>query len=234
MKDFESVHNRDTFGNPAGGAVDGVGVQIVWQDRPLGVGDHRQEPIGASLETVIAICLNRLEFFQTTAFRCNENIVAITGLFTAHQALRRRFERRVVQGIAGTNIPENPPRPQRPNPPIGFVSDGPFLTPSPEKDPLEPLPGYLRVVDEPQEGQTEIPSVGTLPGDPPQYSAPLSIGDVSPVSEEEEREQRLREKDTVELDASEKARETREQTKAREAEKEAWAKAEAEATWKPE
>ena len=70
----------DDDGNPSGGKVLGTGLRIHWQDGPLGRGDERKEPNGAFVETVVAACVERLEFYQEASdgkFACEENAEAI-------------------------------------------------------------------------------------------------------------------------------------------------------------
>ena len=78
---IEGRHELDANGNPAGGRTAGVGIEIHWQDGPLGRGADRAEPNGAFVEGVIAAALDRLHFYQTASdgrFACREN--ALHGL----------------------------------------------------------------------------------------------------------------------------------------------------------
>lgn len=77
---FTATNRLDPQGNPAGGEVMGVGLDIRWQDGPLGRGADRQEPNGAFVETVIAAAKQRIEHYQSTQFSCRENALAITKL----------------------------------------------------------------------------------------------------------------------------------------------------------
>jgi hypothetical protein len=88
-------------GNPAGGAVQATGMDIVWQDGPLGRGAERKEPNGAFVETVIMAAKQRIEFYQDGQFKCRENALAITKLEEALHWLNSRTvsrERRAVEG----------------------------------------------------------------------------------------------------------------------------------------
>ena len=83
IKDCVIENTVDENGNPAGGAVTGVGLQIEWQNGPLGRGDDRKEPNGAFVETVISAALQRIQWCQTESngkFDCRENAIAITKL----------------------------------------------------------------------------------------------------------------------------------------------------------
>lgn len=94
-------------GLPAGGHVIGVGLRIDWQDGPLRDerGTHEN---GASVETVIAAAMQRIEWYQTVAdgrFSCAENAEAIAHLASALDALDRRTARRTDAGVEGTHEP---------------------------------------------------------------------------------------------------------------------------------
>lgn len=93
---------RDDNQNPTGGSVKGLGIDIKWQDGALGTGQNRKEPNGAFLETVIACCISRLEFFQNSKFRCLDNMLAIEHLTNALDALDRRTKKRLKNGTEGT------------------------------------------------------------------------------------------------------------------------------------
>lgn len=103
---FESQNDSDADGNPAGGQVHGRGLEIRWQNGPLGRGEERQEPNGAFVETVIAAAKQRIEYYQKAAsgrFACRENAVAITKLDEALLWLNKRTQDREAQGIEGTH-----------------------------------------------------------------------------------------------------------------------------------
>ena len=100
---FDAINNDDEEGRPAGGAVNGTGLQIVWQNGPLGNGSNRVEPNGAFVETVIAAALQRLEYYQTKSYSCRENALAITKLEEALHWLQARTNRRIKAGIGGTH-----------------------------------------------------------------------------------------------------------------------------------
>jgi hypothetical protein len=100
-------HNAvDADGNPSGGYVKATGLEIVWQDGPLGRGDDRQEPNGAFVETVIAAAKQRIEFYNDAAggkFRCRENSLAITKLEEALHWLQHRTHERERREVEGTH-----------------------------------------------------------------------------------------------------------------------------------
>lgn len=100
---FESEHRLDDHGRPAGGESRALGIEVFWQNGPLGNhGPDRQEPNGGFVETVIAIALDRLEFYQEH-FPCRENDIAIGALDHALAALNARTQRRTEQGVEGTH-----------------------------------------------------------------------------------------------------------------------------------
>jgi len=107
LSDFESSHKTDRL-LPAGGQSTAVGVVIDWQDGPLGRGADRRDPNGAFVETVIAIVVDRLQFYQSAAagkFKCRENALAITKLEEALHWLNHRTQARETRDVEGTHAP---------------------------------------------------------------------------------------------------------------------------------
>lgn len=100
---MESRHKNDATGNPAGGFTDGTGFRIAWQDGPLGRGEDRQEPNGASVEDIITAAKDRLEFYQRSKFICTENADAIGLLDDALETLYRRTTEREDRDVEGTH-----------------------------------------------------------------------------------------------------------------------------------
>lgn len=102
----------DPDGNPTGGDVKGLGINIEWQNGPrrkvvdgvaAGVLD---EPNGAFVEDAIVAAKTRLEFFQTAAggkFACRQNAIAITKLEEALMWLDHRTKDRQARGVEGMN-----------------------------------------------------------------------------------------------------------------------------------
>ncbi len=80
LQEIKSEHFNDAEGNPAGGRTTGTGIDINWQNGPLGRGLDRKEPNGAFVEGVIAAAIDRLEYYQASKFKCRENALAITML----------------------------------------------------------------------------------------------------------------------------------------------------------
>ncbi len=106
MRQILEQHRTDKQGHPAGGTTTGLGIEIHWQDGPLGAqGDARRTPNGAFVEDVIAAALGRLEFYQVGAFKCRENALAITKLQEALHWLRHRTADRLARGVEGTHTP---------------------------------------------------------------------------------------------------------------------------------
>ena len=93
----------DLEDNPSGGFVKGVGLEINWQDGPLGRGETRKEPNGAFVETIISAAIQRLKFFQESKFNCPENQDAIGSLTAALECLELRTKNRENAGIEGTH-----------------------------------------------------------------------------------------------------------------------------------
>jgi len=100
---FTATNKLNTFGASTGGGVSGVGMEISWQDGPLGRGHAREPPNGAFVEDVIAAAKQRLEYYQLTRFRRVESAVAITKLDEALMWLQRRTEEREERGVEGTH-----------------------------------------------------------------------------------------------------------------------------------
>ena len=103
MQAIECVNSNDVSGNPAGGSVRSPGLSITWQDGPLGRGSERKEPNGAFVETVIEAARQRIEYYQSSRFKCRENALAITKLEEALHWLRHRTEARDERGVEGTH-----------------------------------------------------------------------------------------------------------------------------------
>ena len=97
----EAENTLDTNGNPTGGWVRGTGIDINWQDGPLGRGENRMPPNGAFVEGVLNAAIQRLEFFQASKFKCRENALAITKLEEAKHWLDHRTKMREAQGVEG-------------------------------------------------------------------------------------------------------------------------------------
>lgn len=93
----------DVNGMPAGGYVQGKGIDIQWQDGPLGRGEDRSEPNGAFVETVIRAALQRIEYYNTTDFKCRENSLAVTKLEEALHWLNHRTADREARAVEGTH-----------------------------------------------------------------------------------------------------------------------------------
>lgn len=100
---FSNRNFVDSDGRPAGGFAKATGIEIRWQDGPLGRDGDRIEPNGAFVETLIAIVVDRLEFYNSGQFRCRENSLAITHLEEALHWLQARTQRREREGVEGTH-----------------------------------------------------------------------------------------------------------------------------------
>ena len=93
----------DADGNPAGGYVNGAGIEIAWQEGPLGSGAERKEPNGAFVEDVLFAALQRIQYYQDGKFKCRENALAITKIEEALHWLNARTEDRELRGVEGTH-----------------------------------------------------------------------------------------------------------------------------------
>lgn len=102
LDNFTAVNNL-LAGKPAGGHATGVGMNILWQNGPLGRGEDRLAPNGAFVETVIAAAMQRIEFYQEAGFECAENAEAIYYLERALKVLDARTKGREAAGVEGTH-----------------------------------------------------------------------------------------------------------------------------------
>ena len=106
-----SEFTTDGDGNPTGGRtkmdvhVGEVGqglhepvIDIHWQDGI--VGDNGQN--GAFIEDVLEAARQRLQFFQTSKFRCRENAIALTHIETALAWLDFRTRARLIENVENT------------------------------------------------------------------------------------------------------------------------------------
>ena len=100
---IESRHATDAGGNPAGGVTTGKGISIQWQDGPLRENGVVREPNGAFVEGVIAAAIDRLEFYQSSKFKCRENALTITKLEEALHWCNHRTAKREERGVEGTH-----------------------------------------------------------------------------------------------------------------------------------
>lgn len=100
---LECENRNDPDGNPAGGFVAGRGIEIKWQDGPLGRGADRQEPNGAFVEGVIAAAVQRIQYYQDSKFKCHENAIALTHLETALLWFNKRTADREARDVEGTH-----------------------------------------------------------------------------------------------------------------------------------
>lgn len=96
-------HLMDDDGNPTGGYTQGKGITIDWQNGPLAVDGVRKEPNGAFVEGVIQAALDRLQFYQSSKFKCRENALAITKLEEALYWCQHRTRDREARGVEGTH-----------------------------------------------------------------------------------------------------------------------------------
>lgn len=103
---YDAQNKVDEKGNPAGGYARGTGMEIEWQNGPLGRGDDRKAANGAFVETVLSVVLQRIEFYQTAAekkFACRENAIAITKIQEAMMWLDSRTKARESRQVEGTH-----------------------------------------------------------------------------------------------------------------------------------
>lgn len=109
LQSYETAHFEDkNTGLPLGGFAKAIGVDIQFQAGPLQMDGTRKEATGAFVETLIAIVVDRLQYYQNVAnkrFRCRENSIAITHLQEALHWLDHRTKDRESRGVEGTHKP---------------------------------------------------------------------------------------------------------------------------------
>lgn len=96
-------HWVDANGNPAGGNTFGNGFAIGWQNGPLGRGEERKPQNGAFVEDVISAAIGRIEFYQSSKFKCYENEEARKYLCAALACLQSRTMKREERHVEGTH-----------------------------------------------------------------------------------------------------------------------------------
>jgi len=101
--EFTAENWVDENGNPVNCYAEGSGFVINWQNGPLTVDGERREPNGAFVETIIAAAKQRIEFYQSSRFACDENEKALMYLGLALNELNSRTQRRISAGIEGTH-----------------------------------------------------------------------------------------------------------------------------------
>lgn len=162
MRNGIEAHNLlDENGNPTGGYVTGTGIDLRWQDGPLGRDGERREPNGAFVEDVIEGVRQRLQFFQEASdgrFACAENALAIEGLTQALDAFDARTKRREVAAIEGTHAPEGERRGTLFHIPSRLKLDV-LCLPSDYRESWEPEVGDLYTIDRPDNELFEIVSI---------------------------------------------------------------------------
>lgn len=97
------INNVDENDNPSGGFYKATGIDIVWQNGPLGRGVNRLEPNGAFVENVVDAAVKRIQFYQDSKFNCRENAIALTHLETALLWLNKRTQDREARQVEGTH-----------------------------------------------------------------------------------------------------------------------------------
>lgn len=103
QQSFTNHNDLDDAGKPAGGHAYATGIDIKWQNGPLGRDEERIEPNGAFVETLIAIAKDRIEFYNANGYGCRENSLAVTKLEEALHWLQHRTARREAEGVEGTH-----------------------------------------------------------------------------------------------------------------------------------
>ena len=117
-----SRFTTDKDGNPTGGDTfiyfphpDATAITIRWQD---GIVEPEGQN-GAFIEDVLEAARQRLQFFNSTKFRCRENSLAITKIEEALMWLDARTKTRVTQGVENTYDTHTDMQPMSPTEALG-------------------------------------------------------------------------------------------------------------------
>lgn len=105
--DLEAHNDLDDDGNPRGGSVAGVGLDITWQAGPVGTNvDGELTPNGALIEDVLEAALQRLVFLNSASdgkFACSQNDAAINAIKQALYWCDERTKDRETRKVKHTN-----------------------------------------------------------------------------------------------------------------------------------
>lgn len=97
---LQAEHHADEDGNPDGGHIEGPGLSIRWQRGPLDPSDD--EPWnGCFMVSVLEAARMRLEYYQETKFKCDDNEEALESIEKAIRILNRRQVERFCRGVRG-------------------------------------------------------------------------------------------------------------------------------------
>ena len=107
MQDVECNNETDENGNPKGGTVRGVGLFVDWQNGPLVKDGERVKPNRAFVETLLEVVSQRIQYYQSLRFKCEENDGALEAIHDALSFLRNRTHRRTEEGTEGTHKGES-------------------------------------------------------------------------------------------------------------------------------
>lgn len=94
------VNYGTEYGDPAGGFVEGPGLLVNWQPGPVAEVGR----VGAMIEDLLLAVINRLKFYQTSRFNCEENDKAIACCLEALDHLNDRTEKRKARNVEGHYI----------------------------------------------------------------------------------------------------------------------------------
>lgn len=101
---IQSRHWTDPINDaPEGGQTFGPGFAIAWQRGPLGRGENRVPQNGAFVEDVIAAAIDRINHYQSTKFKSEQNSDALYHLKRAMERLKARTADREARNVEGTH-----------------------------------------------------------------------------------------------------------------------------------
>jgi hypothetical protein len=95
---FSTYNNRQRLLEPVINSREDL--DILFQDGPVPENGEN----GVTLEALLAICKDRLEYFQSGKFPCKENAVALEHIEGALKSLKARTRNRLDRGVEGKEI----------------------------------------------------------------------------------------------------------------------------------
>jgi hypothetical protein len=103
LQDARFENLDDDKCNPAGGHYRSKGIEINWQNGPLGRGNDHIASNGAFVENVIEAAIVRISYYQDSKFACFENEQALRHLQMAAAWLDKRTKDREARAVEGTH-----------------------------------------------------------------------------------------------------------------------------------
>ena len=102
---IRSRNYTDADGNPSSGYATGPGLSVIFQDGPRGkLPDGTLAPANAAfVEDLLVAAYQRLQFFQESKYKHDDNGKAMNLIAQAINALGNRAKERAARGVLGLN-----------------------------------------------------------------------------------------------------------------------------------